>query len=119
MSMQYPQMPPPYPVMPGYEPRPQAAALLPRRAGVLLILALVVLIAIAVWSPPFALLIGVSRPGPASLWEHFKEGGFGMWLVTLLLWILAAAFSVLGGLSIRGRRIPMEILLGLALLPFL
>jgi hypothetical protein len=98
---------------------PAPPAPLPRRAFVLLLLVHLGLVGIALVAPLPLLATGDSRFRANVLWERFKEGGWGMWGITFSHLLVAAALAVLGGLLIRGKRVPGAILFGLALSPFL
>jgi hypothetical protein len=56
---------------------------------------------------------------PARIFETLKEGGGSMWLLLLLMISMPAVVTVLAGLGIRGRKIPIAAIVGVALVPAL
>lgn len=56
---------------------------------------------------------------PARIFETLKEGGGSMWLLLLLMISMPAVVTVLAGLGIRGRKIPIAAIVGAALVPAL
>lgn len=82
-----------------------------------LVLVIALLAAQVVLAPPAFLVTGLGG-GSASIWESFKEGGWGMWAVTLLDLLLAPGIFLLGMFTIRGKRVPAAIAFTLGLGPF-
>jgi hypothetical protein len=112
---------PPYPFAappPGYVPASSAPRPLARRAVLPLTLLHVALSGLIVFAPIVLLGAGDRSPAPMHLWQHFREGGWGMWLITLLLMFLALLSAVLGALMIRGKRVPGAVIFTLAFSPF-
>jgi hypothetical protein len=107
---------------PGYGPAFSAPAAgpppLPRRAVLPLTLLHVALSGLIFFAPLLLLASGDRHPSPQRIWMYFREGGRGMWLITLGQMLLALVSAVLGALMIRGKRVPGAVLFTLALGPF-
>jgi hypothetical protein len=56
---------------------------------------------------------------PARIFQTFKEGGWAMWLLFLLMISTPAVVAVLAGLAVRGRKVPIPAIVGAALFPAL
>ena len=56
---------------------------------------------------------------PARIFETLKEGGGAMWLLLLLMISTPPVVAVLAGLGIRGRKIPIAAIVGVAHVPAL
>jgi hypothetical protein len=91
---------------------------LARRAVVPLMLVQIALSGLIIFAPIVLLASGGGTAAPHRIYEHFREGGWGMWLITLLQMVLALASAAVGALMIRGNRIPAAILFVFALGPF-
>jgi hypothetical protein len=117
------QPPYPYPdpsagALPG-NPALRAAPPELARRGVLPFTLVHVALSTLIFLAPLTLLsAGGSNPSPMLVWSLFREGGWGMWLITLGLMFLVLISAVLGALMIRGKRVPGAALFILALGPF-
>jgi hypothetical protein len=98
---------------PAAGPKPLA-----RRAVLPLTLVHVALSGLIIFAPIVLLASGSGNPAPHRIWQHFREGGWGMWVITLFQMLLALLSAVLGALMIRGQRVPGAVLFTLALGPF-
>ncbi len=113
------QLPSPFPAPPpGYTPASTTPRPLARRAVLPLTLLHVALSGLIVFAPIVLLGAGDRSAAPMHIWAHFREGGWGMWLITLLLMLLALLSAVLGALMIRGKRVPGAVIFTLAFSPF-
>src|SRR5262245_41934102 len=80
---------PAYPVPPpGFGPPSARTPLLPRRGPLLLTLLLIPLLGFVFFAPFVLLIAGDSHPAPHRMWMYFREGGWGMWAVTLCQMLL-------------------------------
>lgn len=114
----YPHAAPPPGYVPANSPQQTGTPALARRA-VLPLTLLHVALSILIFVAPIALLAAGDRdPSPASVWAHFRDGGWGMWLITLVQMFLVGISAALGAMMIRGMRIPGAALFTLALGPF-
>jgi hypothetical protein len=95
-----------------------ATASLPRGSVLLPALVLLGIGFFAFFLPIVLLAAGESMPSPNRIYEHFREGGLGMWLITLAQIAALLGVTVAGILRIRGARVPGAVLFGLPLLPF-
>jgi hypothetical protein len=103
---------------PGVPAPPPPKTELARRAVIPLILAHVAVVGPVVIMPVLFLGMGSRSFRPQMIYEHFKEGGWGMWGITALLPFIALAILVLGIFMIRGKRIPGAIPFFIALGPY-
>jgi len=120
MSAQHPSASPGFPPGDGsaYSAPAAGPGPLARRAVLPLTLVHVALSGLIIFAPIVLLASGSSSPAPLRIWQYFREGGWGMWVVTLFQMLLALLSAVLGALMIRGKRVPGAVLFTLALGPF-